>query len=227
MFIGAIPLMLYFFRNLQVKAMVRTMAPLLVVSVLWLALHQWVIHSNAPPMHAYNLDDNSLVGAKTFVEREATAFYIIGRYLLLLVFPHPLSYDYSYNEIPIISFASAKAIVPLVIYAALAFVAIRELKRKTFVSFGILFFFITISMTSNLIILIGATMADRFLYVPSLGFSIILAYAWFRLLHVPVDATPALGFMNPGSFRYTRCSRSIHTRHPRATWTGTTTPACS
>jgi len=196
-FLGAIPLMLYFFRDMELKAIVRTMVPLVVVSVLWFALHQWVIHGNSPPTHAYNLDDNSLVGARTFFEREATACYMMGRYLLLLIFPHPLSYDYSYNENPLISFRSAKAIVPFIIYAALAFIAIRELKKKSFVSFGILFFLITISMTSNLIVLIGATMADRFLYVPSLGFCIILTYFWIRFLDVPGGKTDSLKFTNP------------------------------
>jgi tetratricopeptide (TPR) repeat protein len=199
-FLGAIPLMLYFFRDLEWKAIARTMAPLLGVSVLWFALHQWVIYGNSPPTHPYNIDDNSLVGAGTFLEREATAIYMMGRYLLLLFFPHPLSYDYSYNENPIISFASAKAIVPSLIYAGLLFIAIRELKKKSFVSFGILFFLITISMTSNLIILIGATMADRFLYVPSLGFCIILTYFWIRLLKVPDGKSASLAFTNPKFF---------------------------
>jgi Flp pilus assembly protein TadD len=217
-FLGAIPLMLYVFRDLELKAIARTMVPLIVVSVLWLALHQWVIYGNSPPVHAYNLDDNSLVGAKTFLEREATAFYIMGRYLLLLFFPHPLSYDYSYNENPVISFGSAKAIAPLVVYAILAFVAIRNLKKKSFISFGILFFFITISMTSNLVVLIGATMADRFLYVPSLGFCIILTYFWIRFLNVPGDGTPALRFTNPkylpvyillALYSYKTCTRNM------------------
>ncbi len=198
-FLGAIPLMLYFFRDMEAKAIVRSVVPLLLVSVLWFALHQWVIYGNSPPTHPYNLDDNSLVAARTFLEREATAIYMMGRYLLLLFFPHPLSYDYSYNENPIISFASAKAIVPSLVYAGLVFIAIRELKKKSFVSFGILFFLITIAMTSNLIILIGATMADRFLYVPSLGFCIILTYFWIRFLHVPDGKSASPGFTSPRS----------------------------
>ncbi len=199
-FLAAIPLVLYFFRDVDPKALLRHMVPLAIVSVSWFALHQWAVHVNAPPIHDYNLDDNSLVGAKTFLQREATAFYIMGRYLLLLVFPHPLSYDYSYNEIPNISFASAKAIVPFLVSAALVFVAIAQLKKKSIVSFGILFFFITISMTSNLVILIGATMADRFLYVPSLGFCIVLTYFWVRLLDVPAGPPSWLGFANPKIF---------------------------
>lgn len=170
------------------------MAPLVAVSALWFALHQWATHTNAPPLHAYSLDDNSLVGAKTFFDREATALYMMGKYLLRLVFPHPLSYDYSYNEIPLTSFASAKVIVSLLVCAALGVIAIRELKKKSLLSFGILFFFITISMTSNLIVLIGATMADRFLYVPSLGFCLVVVYLWIHFLDMPIGNPASLGF---------------------------------
>jgi Flp pilus assembly protein TadD len=193
-FLGAIPLMLYFFRDLKPKALVRATAPLVAVAVLWFALHQWVVHGNGPLLLASTRDENSLVGAKTFVEREATAIYMMGRYLRLLAFPHPLSYDYSYNEIPIISFADAKAAVSLLVCAALGVVAVRGLKKKSFVSFGILFFFISISMTSNLIVLIGATMAERFLYVPSLGFCIIVTYCWIRFLAVPDGIGTSLGW---------------------------------
>jgi hypothetical protein len=196
-FLGAIPLMLYCFRDVKPKAIAREIAPLVAVSVLWFALHQWVIHYNAPPLHAYTRDDNSLVAAKTFVEREATAFSMMGRYLFLLVFPHPLSYDYSYNEIPLVSFTNAKAIVPFLACVALAVVAFRQLKEKSFVSFGILFFFVTISMTSNLIVLIGVTMADRFLYVPSLGFCIVVTYFWIRYLHVPDTIGSSVRFVDP------------------------------
>lgn len=195
-FLGAIPLMLYFFRDLKWKAVARNVAPLAGVSVAWLVLHQWIVHGHAPPVHPYNIDDNALVAAQSLLEREATAIYMMGRYLLLLVFPHPLSYDYSYNQIPLVSFASAKAVISLGALAALALVAIRDLKKRTLVSFGILFFFITISMTSNLIILIGDTMADRFLYVPSLGFAVVAAYGWTRLMSVPSGAGTSLAFVS-------------------------------
>jgi Flp pilus assembly protein TadD len=195
-FLGAIPLMLYCFRDITPKAIVREMAPLVAVSVVWFALHQWVIHSNSPPVHAFNIEDSSLAGANTFFEREATAFYAMGRYLLLLVFPHPLSYDYSYNEIPIISFANAKAITPLFVCAALAGIAITEVKKKSLASFGILFFFITISITSNLFVVVAATLGDRFLYVPSLGFCVVLTYCWIRFLAVPDGIGTSLGWTN-------------------------------
>ncbi len=199
-FLGAIPLTLYFFRDMELKPIARQMIPLVVVSVLWFVLHQWVINSNSPPKHPYSIYDNSLVGAKTFAEREATAFYMMGRYLLLLFFPHKLSYDYSYNEIPVISPGNVKALLPILVYAALVFIAIREFRKKSFVSFGILFFLITISMTSNLVMLIGATMADRFLYVPSLGFCIVLTYFWLRFLNVPGGKTSIIGFASPKFF---------------------------
>ncbi|HET6990642.1 MAG TPA: tetratricopeptide repeat protein, partial [Bacteroidia bacterium] len=48
-------------------------------------------------------------------------------------------------------------------------------------SFGILFYFITFALTSNVFILIGATMADRFLFVPSIGFAIAVCWIVLKL----------------------------------------------
>jgi tetratricopeptide (TPR) repeat protein len=55
-------------------------------------------------------------------------------------------------------------------------------------------------MTSNLIVLIGATMADRFLYVPSLGFCLVVTYFWARFLDVPDGKSASLSFANPKYF---------------------------
>src|SRR5580700_5167980 len=49
--------------------------------------------------------DNPLMGAG-FAASRLTAVKIIGKYLLLLVWPARLSHDYSYNEIPVFGWGS-------------------------------------------------------------------------------------------------------------------------
>jgi len=48
---------------------------------------------------------------------------------------------------------------------------------EEFDGFFVAFFFATLAPTSNLVILIGAIMAERFLYLPSIGFAGCLAWA--------------------------------------------------
>src|SRR6185295_9251658 len=50
------------------------------------------------------------------------------------------------------------------------------------IAFGILFFLVTISISSNLFILIGTHMAERLLYVPSFGFCFAIAVVLERFI---------------------------------------------
>ncbi len=110
--------------------------------------------------------------------RLLTAAAVFGRYLWLLVFPVPLSADYSFNQIPVLAslwtaafLISAVALVSLIVGAAWA------ARRSPPLFFCGVFFFATFSLTSNFIRPIGTIMAERLLYLPSLGFTCAIAYA--------------------------------------------------
>ena len=131
----------------------------------------------------YSYLDNALMAAPDLMSRLATAFVMLGKYLKLLVFPHPLSYDYSYLEVPFCNWTSYRALLPLLIYASALAYAVRSLLKRdrNMFAFGILFYLLSIAVVANIFLLIGCTMADRFLYIPSLGFCVILVYALFRI----------------------------------------------
>jgi tetratricopeptide (TPR) repeat protein len=120
--------------------------------------------------------DNPLVGADFWTAR-ITATKVIGKSLWLWLWPARLSYDYSYNEIPL---GGWTAILAILVCAALVGAAIWCWRRNRMVSFAIAFFFIAISPTSNLAILIGSIMAERFLYLPSIGLAILVVWAMRR-----------------------------------------------
>ena len=100
---------------------------------------------------------------------------MIGKYLWLLVWPRDLSCDYSYNQIPV-----AGGFAALAVCAAAAAIAILCYRRHKEVCFFIAFFFAALAPTSNLVILIGSIMAERFLYLPSLGFAGCLVWVAYR-----------------------------------------------
>jgi tetratricopeptide (TPR) repeat protein len=129
--------------------------------------------------------DNPLVGASFWVSR-MTAVKVIGRYLALLCWPRWLSYDYSFNENPLFSgsltnWEDLKAVLSLLLCLAAGALAVFSYRNRKPVFFAIAFFFATLAPTSNLIIQIGSIMAERFLYLPSVGF-VILAVYFGRLL---------------------------------------------
>ena len=151
--------------------------------------------------------DNPLNGADFWTAR-LTAVKVLGKYLWLLVWPAQLSCDYSYNQIPLFdgNLAGAeglKTIIALLSYLALGAVAIACFRRNRIVFFCIGLFFAALAPTSNLIILAGTVMAERFLYIPAIAFAALLVLlartACQRLApgnsRAPLAAAAALGII--------------------------------
>jgi tetratricopeptide (TPR) repeat protein len=90
-----------------------------------------------------------------------------------LVWPATLSSDYSYNQIPALSLFTGLAALALVcaVFAA----AVLSFRRSRVVFFFAMLFFLALFPASNLLIEIGSTMAERFLYLPSAGFAACVA----------------------------------------------------
>jgi hypothetical protein len=134
--------------------------------------------------------DNPLVGAGFWTAR-LTAIKVIGKYLWLLLWPSRLSCDYSYNQVPLFTGGDWKALAAVAVCAALAIVAIACYRRNKPVFFFIAFFFVTLAPTSNLVILIGTIMAERFLYLPSIGFAGCLVWVVYTVCRRLPRVAPA------------------------------------
>ena len=132
--------------------------------------------------------NNGLVAAKNPMDMYATNFVILGKYIWLLLFPVDLTWDYSFAQVPIVSFGDWKALLSLGIYLALGAFVIWQFNKKNIFVFCILFYLITLFLSSNLVVKIGATMGERFLYVPSLGFCMALVLGGVHLLGLKWDA---------------------------------------
>ena len=108
--------------------------------------------------------------------RSVTAMKVLGKYMWLLLAPIHLSADYSYNQIPV----SRSLVEPAVLVALLGLLfalalAVWNWSRRPTLSFGIAVFAVTILPVSNLPFPIGTIMAERLLYLPSVGFCLLLA----------------------------------------------------
>jgi protein O-mannosyl-transferase len=175
-----VPMLLVWCTRLDAAAIARATAPWAVTLGVWLAMRAAVIKSvmfNQPLTRV----NNALVAAGTPMERLATNFVVLLKYLGLLVFPRQLTWDYSYNQIPIVGWGAPAAVLSLALYVALGAFAIVTLRRRSPYAFGILFYLVTLAPSSNLVFLIGSTMGERFLYVPSLGFCVVLGFLLWRV----------------------------------------------
>ncbi len=174
MFILVIPLTLYFFRKPSIKDYAMIMGPTAFVTAIFLLIRAKFTPSgiNAPIPEIMN---NPFVGASE-LQRYCTIVYTVGRYFLLMVFPHPLTSDYYFDQIPWKSPSDIWTILSALLIVALAVIALIQFTKKTILSYSIIFFFLMFALVSNVLFPIGTTMSERFIFIPSLGFCFVVAY---------------------------------------------------
>ncbi len=177
------PLILFVFSKATYKKILTIAGTLVGVTLVFLFIRYEVLKA-IPADRVKDLlspDFNSILAAPDFASQKATAFYILLRYLWLLIFPYQLSYDYSIAQIPIQQMSSPGAFVGLLIYFAMGIYALIKIWKKDIFAFAILFYLITLAPVSNIFLTIPWTMGERFLFMPSLGFSMILALLLLRV----------------------------------------------
>jgi tetratricopeptide (TPR) repeat protein len=147
---------------------------LLAYSAVALPLAAFFCLRAAFPMHVLaRFGDNPLMGAGFWTAR-LTAIKVIGKYLWLFVWPARLSADYSYNAVPLfgwqpVDWEDAKALIALAVCLGAILLAVRWYRTRKPLFFFLAFFFVALAPTSNLVVLIGSIMAERFVYLPSIG----------------------------------------------------------
>lgn len=129
--------------------------------------------------------DNPLIAADFWTAR-LTALHVLARYLGLMAWPMTLSADYSYHQIPL----AHGSLGDWIAWGALAAViaALAMARRYRAVTFAAGFSVIAIMPTANLIFPIGTIMAERFLYLPAIGFVVCLVAAFYALPWQPKAA---------------------------------------
>jgi protein O-mannosyl-transferase len=118
---------------------------------------------------------NNPIADSPAAERMGTALAVLLRYAGLLLVPLNLSSDYSFNSIHI--YRSILHIIPLISLLLLSIAAItsiyaRKISPVFLIAFA--FFFFPYIIVSNLIFPIGTIMGERLMYLPSIGFVLLL-----------------------------------------------------
>jgi tetratricopeptide (TPR) repeat protein len=175
-------------RQALILGLVAVLAPLEAL------LYQRSFVFAAEPPSDFPFTDNPLVAAG-FWQAKLTAIKVIGRYLGLTVWPIKLSADYSYNEIPLARGSMQDWLAWLVVGAAVVGILLLYRRNRT-AFFWACFAFLAFLPTSNLLFPIGTIMAERFLYIPSIGLLaclVMAAYAAGRHFRIAWLAPAVLG----------------------------------
>jgi len=189
-FLAVIPLMTYFFTKSSFRKNGITVIPLVAATLVFLYMRKEALDVD----HLFDFSSgkastdvmNNPFAEMNVSERFATVFYTLGIYVKLLFIPHPLTHDYYPYQIPIMNWGNIGSILSFLVYAAMGLFALWGLRKKSIVAFGILFFLLPLFPVSNLLISVGTFMNDRFIFISSVGFCIVMGYWISRKLPAPV-----------------------------------------
>jgi hypothetical protein len=109
--------------------------------------------------------------------RLVTFLGVIPEYVRLLVWPAHLQADYGPPGIPIGGPITARHLLGIVLLVAMVMLFFYCRRRAPTVAFGLWWAGVTLAPVSNLLTATGIVMAERVLFLPSIGFAMILAAA--------------------------------------------------
>jgi protein O-mannosyl-transferase len=196
-FIVIIPLSVYLFRKVSLKKNLLSALPLFFAAMIFLLTRQLIV-GNQESSTQTELMNNPFLYATTS-QKYATIVYTLGLYIKLLLFPHPLTYDYYPYYINVMNWNDYRVIITLFIYTGLITYLIYGVNKilnnssnnslnklptnhYSILTFCVLFYILPLLLTSNLFFTIGVFMSERFIYMSSLGFCFAIAYGVYNLL---------------------------------------------
>ncbi len=161
-------------RKIKENSFIALTFALYLVSLLYLSLrlHAVTLISGAPDTEVLN---NPYVFA-TGEEELATKIYSLLKYFEIIIFPHPLICDYSFDTIALRNFTSWDFILSLLTHLILFYVSIKLILKRHILGFALLCYLLFIIIVSGIFFPTGIMMLESNLFHASIGFSICVAW---------------------------------------------------
>ncbi|MBN1794263.1 MAG: tetratricopeptide repeat protein [Candidatus Omnitrophica bacterium] len=160
------PVLLIFYHwHFKVRVGIKKMMPILAITVAYLIMRVTLL---SPPSKI--VSKGAFTGT-ALLQRVPGMFRAFFNYIRLLLVPFNQHMEYGSN---LYHFNDVTVLLGIVLLSSLVFYAIKIRKTQKLVFFSLLWFFITLLPVSNIYPL-NAYMAEHWLYLPSLGFFLLLA----------------------------------------------------
>jgi tetratricopeptide (TPR) repeat protein len=172
------PLAFYLFNGFDVSKSIKAALPYFAVIAVYLAMRKAIV----APMNAASDNDilNNPYANATDPEKLATKISTTLNYVKLLIFPHPLSSDYSYNTIEYKKFSHWSVWLSLLVHGTMFRYLVYYFKRRSVMAFAIAFYLLNMLIICNIIFNIGGTMGERLIFHSSVGFCIAVAFFLYK-----------------------------------------------
>ncbi len=160
----------YFGRNFKEKKIWYEKAPFFVLSIIFGIIAIWAQKTEGAMQYG---------GTYNFIERCVIASYAYWQYFFKIIFPINLSAVYPYPDILGNYLPATFWIYPFLV-VGLILVIIKLYRRNRLAFFALLFYSFNIFLLLQLFPVGASMMADRYIYVPSIGIFLLIGlfYVW-------------------------------------------------
>jgi tetratricopeptide (TPR) repeat protein len=194
-FVAIIPFSLYILGGKTWRNIVKPTAVILLAAIGFVIIRGLIVKSSLgeTPMELMNNPflkwENNQYIPFLISEKIAAIAFVLLKYLQLLIFPHPLTHDYYPREIGVMQLSDIVVIFSILIIIGLMALAIIKRNEWKIYSFSIFYFVATLFLMTNILFPIGTHMNERFLFMPSLGFALLLGYLLVKLAMIKPKLT--------------------------------------
>lgn len=125
-----------------------------------------------------------------------TSSHVVGLYMKKILLPYPMGFYYGYSFIIPVGLNSLSALLSLLLCFLLGILFLFYFKKAKILAFGIFLLLIGLLAFSNLVQPLPGVIADRFTYIASIGFCIIVAFGMLHFFKISSDKQGNFSFSN-------------------------------
>ena len=181
---GILPVMLYY-KSYNYKKILLSMSTLLLIWGCYVLMRKGLVSTKS--IRDLQYFENPLLFSGNWMDRITVGFYCSLFYLEMLIFPIDLSFYYGYNQIPMATWADWQVWVSLILFLPLGIFGMIQLYQRKIIGLGIVLWLgVSLSVINVLFPIVGIV-ADRFTYILSLGFCIVVAWVLFKAFKIDLS----------------------------------------
>ena len=181
---GILPVMMYY-KSYNYKKILLSMSTLLLIWGCYILMKKGLLSTKS--IRDLQYFENPLLFSGNLMDRITVGFYCSLFYLEMLIFPIDLSFYYGYNQIPMATWANWQVWVSLLLFLPLGIYGMIQLYQRKIIGLGIVLWLgVSLSVINVLFPIVGIV-ADRFTYILSLGFCIVVAWLLFKVFKIDLN----------------------------------------
>ncbi len=173
---GLVPVLGYFIKAPTKRILMGVGVAVLALAVILL------LRENLPgeQYREFRFFENPLFVEDGLFKRLALGFYTTFFYLQLLVYPEHLSFYYGYNQIPQATFSYWQVWVSMLVFLPLGIYGIVRFLKRDLLGLAIVLWLGVMAIVANVVYPMVGIVAERFGYIFSLGFAMVIAVLIWR-----------------------------------------------